>query len=45
MCIRDRDDVVETMASTGRDMMTKYKETSMGGLAVQLGLPVNITEC
>lgn len=39
------DDVVETMASTGRDMMTKYKETSMGGLAVQLGLPVNITEC
>ncbi|MCT1498222.1 L-serine ammonia-lyase [Corynebacterium sanguinis] len=39
------DDVVETMAATGRDMMTKYKETSMGGLAVQLGLPVNITEC
>lgn len=39
------DDVIETMASTGRDMMTKYKETSMGGLAVQLGLPVNITEC
>ena len=39
------DDVVETMATTGRDMMTKYKETSMGGLAVQLGLPVNITEC
>ncbi|OIR42414.1 L-serine ammonia-lyase [Corynebacterium sp. NML140438] len=39
------DDVVETMAATGRDMMSKYKETSMGGLAVQLGLPVNITEC
>ena len=39
------DDVVETMAATGRDMMTQYKETSMGGLAVQLGLPVNITEC
>ena len=39
------DDVVETMAATGRDMMTKYKETSMGGLAVQLGLPVNLTEC
>lgn len=39
------DDVVQTMASTGRDMMTKYKETSMGGLAVQLGLPVNLTEC
>ena len=39
------DDVVETMAATGHDMMSKYKETSMGGLAVQLGLPVNITEC
>ncbi|WP_342319839.1 L-serine ammonia-lyase [Corynebacterium mayonis] len=39
------DDVVETMAATGRDMNTKYKETSMGGLAVQLGMPVNITEC
>ena len=39
------DDVVETMAATGRDMMTQYKETSTGGLAVQLGLPVNITEC
>jgi len=39
------DDVVETMAATGRDMMTKYKETSVGGLAVQLGFPVNITEC
>lgn len=39
------DDVIQTMAATGRDMMTSYKETSMGGLAVQLGLPVNITEC
>lgn len=39
------DDVVTTMAATGRDMMSQYKETSMGGLAVQLGLPVNITEC
>ncbi|AWB84112.1 L-serine ammonia-lyase [Corynebacterium liangguodongii] len=39
------DDVVETMAATGRDMKSTYKETSMGGLAVQLGLPVNITEC
>ncbi|MDO4928758.1 MAG: L-serine ammonia-lyase [Corynebacterium sp.] len=39
------DDVVETMAQTGRDMLTKYKETSTGGLAIQLGLPVNITEC
>ena len=39
------DDVVTTMAATGRDMMSQYKETSMGGLAIQLGLPVNITEC
>ncbi|MEX3503903.1 L-serine ammonia-lyase [Corynebacterium sp. LK2510] len=39
------DNVVETMASTGRDMSDKYKETSMGGLAVQLGMPVNRIEC
>ena len=39
------DDAIETMAATGRDMMTKYKETSVGGLAVQLGFPVSITEC
>jgi len=28
------DEVVETMLETGRDMLTKYKETSRGGLAV-----------
>lgn len=39
------DDVVHTMAETGRDMLTKYKETAMGGLATQLGLPVSFTEC
>jgi len=39
------DEVVATMAETGRDMMTKYKETSTGGLAVHLGLPVALTEC
>ncbi|MCK2200309.1 L-serine ammonia-lyase [Corynebacterium callunae] len=39
------DDVVVTMAATGRDMLTKYKETSMGGLATTLGFPVNYTEC
>jgi L-serine dehydratase len=33
------DDVVKTMRETGRDMATKYKETSQGGLAV------NVTEC
>lgn len=39
------DDVVKTMADTGRDMLTKYKETATGGLAVTLGLPVSHTEC
>jgi len=33
------DKVIATMRTTGRDMSTKYKETSQGGLAV------NITEC
>ena len=33
------DRVIATMRATGRDMSTKYKETSRGGLAV------NIIEC
>jgi L-serine dehydratase len=33
------DEVIETMRQTGADMNTKYKETSRGGLAV------NIAEC
>ena len=33
------DTVVKTMRDTGADMMSKYKETSEGGLAV------NVTEC
>lgn len=33
------DQVIKTMSETGRDMMTKYKETSIGGLAV------NVVEC
>ncbi|MEM7054093.1 MAG: L-serine ammonia-lyase [Pseudomonadota bacterium] len=33
------DHVIKTMRDTGRDMMTKYKETSRGGLAV------NVIEC
>ncbi len=33
------DKVIKTMRETGRDMMTKYKETARGGLAV------NIVEC
>ena len=39
------DDVVETMAETGRDMMDKYKETSIGGLAKTLGFAVSQVEC
>lgn len=33
------DSVIKTMFETGKDMMNKYKETSQGGLAV------NIVEC
>jgi L-serine dehydratase len=33
------DQVIDTMRQTGLDMKTKYKETSQGGLAV------NVTEC
>ncbi|MEM1179972.1 MAG: L-serine ammonia-lyase, iron-sulfur-dependent, subunit alpha, partial [Acidobacteriota bacterium] len=33
------DKVIRTMRQTGRDMMTKYKETSRGGLAI------NVIEC
>ncbi|MFT4216048.1 MAG: L-serine ammonia-lyase [Micropruina sp.] len=33
------DTVIKTMRDTGADMMSKYKETSLGGLAV------NVTEC
>ncbi|RLK49062.1 L-serine ammonia-lyase [Microbacterium telephonicum] len=33
------DTVIETMRQTGRDMSDKYKETAMGGLAV------NVVEC
>lgn len=37
------DNVVKTMWDTARDMSTKYKETSDGGLAVHI--PVNLSEC
>jgi len=33
------DTVIETMRQTGEDMLAKYKETSLGGLAV------NVVEC
>ena len=37
------DAVVRTMWQTAQDMNEKYKETSEGGLALQI--PVNVTEC
>jgi L-serine dehydratase len=37
------DAVIATMWATARDMNAKYKETSEGGLAVQI--PVNVSEC
>ncbi|HEV7279642.1 MAG TPA: L-serine ammonia-lyase [Pirellulaceae bacterium] len=37
------DKVIETMRQTGRDMQAKYKETSLGGLAVNVS--VNIVDC
>lgn len=39
------DNAVQTMAETGRDMLTKYKETSIGGLAKTLGFSVSQVEC
>jgi L-serine dehydratase len=30
------DDVIHTLAATGRDMQSKYKETARGGLALRL---------
>ena len=37
------DAIVRTMWETARDMHEKYKETSEGGLAIQV--PVNVIEC
>ena len=34
----DLDTTITTLAQTGRDMATKYKETSEGGLALNLTL-------
>ncbi|USR80152.1 L-serine ammonia-lyase [Arcanobacterium pinnipediorum] len=39
------DDVIVTMRETGRDMQAKYKETALGGLAVHVGVSVNVVEC
>ncbi|MFC8936232.1 L-serine ammonia-lyase [Rhodococcus sp. NPDC057135] len=37
------DQVIETMKATGADMSSKYKETSTGGLAINVS--VNLAEC
>ncbi|WP_197376128.1 L-serine ammonia-lyase [Mycolicibacterium baixiangningiae] len=37
------DQVIETMRTTGADMHTRYKETSTGGLAINVS--VNLVEC
>ncbi len=40
------DKVVATMRETGKDMRARYKETSRGGLAIDIvEVPVNIVEC
>jgi L-serine dehydratase len=40
------DKAIRTMRQTGMDMKTKYKETSRGGLAVNVvEVPVNVVEC
>ncbi|MGH1440612.1 MAG: L-serine ammonia-lyase [Cellvibrionaceae bacterium] len=40
------DKVIKTMRETGKDMSSKYKETSRGGLATNVvDVPVNIIEC
>ena len=37
------DDVIKTMWDTAKDMNNKYKETSEGGLAINI--PINVIEC
>jgi L-serine dehydratase len=37
------DEVIDTMRATGADMSSKYKETSTGGLAINVA--VNVVEC
>ena len=40
------DQVIKTLRDTGRDMKDKYKETSRGGLAVNvIEIPVSVIEC
>ena len=39
------DQAIETMRRTGADMQTKYKETSLGGLALAFPIAVRLVEC
>jgi L-serine dehydratase len=39
------DKVIATMKRTGEDMKDIYKETSLGGLAAEVGIGVNRVEC
>jgi len=39
------DNVISSMYQTGKDMQSKYKETSLGGLAITVQVPVSIPAC
>jgi len=40
------DKVIKTMRETGADMKSKYKETSRGGLAINvIEVPISVVEC
>ena len=39
------DKVIKTMRITGRDMQSKYKETSEGGLAVTVPIAATVVDC
>lgn len=39
------DDAITAMRETARDMHTSYKETSLGGLATAVKVPVAIPDC
>ena len=39
------DEVIEAMWDTAREMNERYKETSLGGLAVKLAVTVGLAEC
>ncbi len=39
----DLDSIIKTMWKTAQDMNVKYKETAMGGLAINV--PINVSEC